>query len=1323
MSVAPSSARRALIFSAVAHNFHSINTKKGTNVTPTEHTAKTPSLRTGIFATLRGLLRVGRTGAPSSARLGARRPARLTALHLLAAALATTALLALTAAPALASTSYTKLGEITGPAAGETFERLKSESVAVSDKNGHVYVADSGRHRVYDFASASATTPEAVWDGTTTPAGEFKGNLAVAVDNTSGDVYVADSAAKVIEKFDPNGSLITTFGDTTPAANGQLAGLKTPAGSFSPPEQASFGIAVDQGTHDLYVIDAGNHAVDVFDESGAFRQAPSKALAEGLPAAEAEGLFNGPFECGSALADGIAVDDASSELLVSDSCAQKAFRFGLATGSFVSAINGSETPAGNLGGRYTSVTADNSSGRIYLNDTGNHVVDAFRSDGTYTNSQILEAPAAETFSGLAVDQATHDVYVADNGGESRPGAVKVFAVHTSKPGPSVDAVSASLVTATSATLEAELNPEESPTTYRFEYDTSPYAEGEAPHGTRVPVPDGSAGAEGKDVTRSVQLEGLSPATVYHYRVVASNSLGTVEGADQTFTTQAAAGTLGSSFLPDGRAWEMVSPPEKDGIPLEGLAEQGADIQAAADGSGIAYVARGPINGGAPGSHAPAWSQLLSRRGTAASPAWTTRDITTPGEAPAGVQVGTVSEYQLFSPDLSLAALESPTGTTPLSPLATERTPYLREANGEHTPLVYPGNVPPGTKFGGIFKGFSNGFEGGVEFEAATPDLSHIVVRSPQALTGGFKAGFEPNTNVSNLYEWSHGALELLSQVPSGAGTLCGGTEPACIPAAEAHEAGLGGAGLGGEHLTRDALSADGSRAVFNVENNGAAELFLRDGARGETLKLDANQGGTFSAPETAETAFQDASNDGSRVFFTSPRRLTPDSTAATEHPDLYMCQVVVDGEGHLACTLKDLSVDHNAGEHANVQAQPRGAGIIPGVSSDGSVVYYVADGALAAGAVRGNCEDAKRSPSQSCNLYRYDVETGETRLVAVLSGADSADWSGTRNVSLSELTSRVSPDGRWLAFMSQRPLTGYENRDARTGVRDEEVFLYDSQANGGAGQLVCASCNPTGARPHGVADNSPIPGLLVDRTQAWAGSSLAGSIPAWTNITLGGHTTYQSRYLSDSGRLFFNAADALVPQDSNGTEDVYEFEPPGVGGCTTASATYVSASGGCVGLISSGSSAEESAFMDASENGNDVFFITAAQLSPSDHDSALDVYDAHVCSAALPCPPPPAAPEPECAGDACQGVVAPPSDPTPGSLTFQGPGNLVPALTPPGKPKTSTRAQLLAKALKSCRTKHNRHRRAVCEKTARHRYGPTKAKKAKRANHNRRTHS
>src|SRR6185437_6077035 len=97
-----------------------------------------------------------------------------------------------------------------------------------------------------------------------------------------------------------------------------------------------------------------------------------------------------------------------------------------------------------------------------------------------------------------------------------------------------------------------------------------------------------------------------------------------------------------------------------------------------------------------------------------------------------------------------------------------------------------------------------------------------------------------------------------------------------------------------------------------------------------------------------------------------------------------------------------------------------------------------------------------------CDLYVHHA--GTTRLIAVLSGADAPDWS----YELNKLTARVSPDGRWLAFMSQRPLTGYDNHDANSDKLDEEVYLYDATASAGAGAVVCASCDPTGARPIGV---------------------------------------------------------------------------------------------------------------------------------------------------------------------------------------------------------------------------------------------------------------
>ena len=260
-----------------------------------------------------------------------------------------------------------------------------------------------------------------------------------------------------------------------------------------------------------------------------------------------------------------------------------------------------------------------------------------------------------------------------------------------------------------------------------------------------------------------------------------------------------------------------------------------------------------------------------------------------------------------------------------------------------------------------------------------------------------------------------------------------------------------------------------------------------------------------------------------------------------------------------------------------------------------------------------------------------------------------------------------------------------------------------------------------GARPTG-AEYEQLNNGLVGGNGVWPGTAwLAANVPGWTAYTIS-DALHQSRYLSDEGRLFFNSDDALVPQAVNHNEDVYEYEPPASSEtadndtCTTASPAYSERSGGCVSLISAGTSLDESAFLDASENGDDVFFLTAEKLVPQDVDTALDVYDAHVCTSREPCFEEVTSP-PACASaEACR--AAPSPQPSvfgaPASATFSGPGNLVPDASPPAPPPAKptaaqVRAKELAKALKACKKDRAKGRRTGCEKSARKRYGAGKA--------------
>jgi hypothetical protein len=874
-----------------------------------------------------------------------------------------------------------------------------------------------------------------------------------------------------------------------------------------------------------------------------------------------------------------------------------------------------------------------------------------------------DQPAVATIAHLQPGTTYHfRLVVSNTANETTFGSDETF---TTLPAVSIDAES---VSAVSARLEGELNPQGVLTEYQFEYGPS------LSYGASVPVPPASAGAGTTDTDVDIEVQGLLPGMTYHYRLVARNSLGTVFGTDETFATQGAIETA----LIDGRAWEMVSSAEKHGVSFEGIAKEGAVIQAAEDGDALTYVANSPITKDPEGNRASANSQVLSSR--TGPGAWSNEDIATKSEEVAGLAVGEQSEYKLFSPDLTSGIVE-PQSATPLSPQASERTPYRRSnfaasnpegfcTSGCYEPLVTAANAP-GSRFGGeeLTVGI---FVNGVKLITATPDQSHVLLTSPQPLTPGLEGnGYE------NVYEWSSGVLQLVSVLPN---------EEATSQAGEVGRVGKQ------NNLVRNAVSEDGSRVVFATTRNGSeGHLYLRDLALGKTVQLDAPQAG-LKEP-VGEPTFQTASSDDSRVFFLDRAKLTADSTAREGNPDLYECEVTVSGPT-LGCTLKDLSVDPNPGEVANV------LGVL-GADESGRYVYFVADGRLAPGAIAGGCMNQTETAS-SCDLYVRDTVTGSTRLIGVLSSADLRTWQTGEGEDLGTLTSRVSPNGQYLAFMSERPLTNFDNRDVVAGVRDEEVFEYSF----GQGTLMCVSCASSGARPRGILDPNTFPGMLVDRRHLWGGRWVAASIPGWTGVKTG-EALYQSRYLSDSGRLFFNSATPLVPSDGNGLEDVYEYEPAGTGICELSS--------GCVGLISSGTSGEEAAFLDASADGSDVFFLTSARLLGSDTDNAYDVYDAHVCSTEAPCASEAAAaPSPCGTADACRAAPSPQPDifGTAPSQTFSGSGN--PTATAKARAKPLTRAQKLTRALKAC-SKQTKPRRPACKKRALKQYGPSKrAKRSKR---------
>jgi len=355
---------------------------------------------------------------------------------------------------------------------------------------------------------------------------------------------------------------------------------------------------------------------------------------------------------------------------------------------------------------------------------------------------------------------------------------------------------------------------------------------------------------------------------------------------------------------------------------------------------------------------------------------------------------------------------------------------------------------------------------------------------------------------------------------------------------------------------------------------------------------------------------------------------------------------------------------------------------VVGASKDARRVYFVSAEVLTGEEENSNGDKAVAA---KLNLYFHEAGAGagSYRFIGTLASGDltqgpHSTWSSLVGQEPISHNGRASADGLHAAFMSQAPLTGYDNADAQSGEADAEAFVYDAET----GDLRCASCNPSGARPVGR-------NVAHGKLTFWA----AARLPAFES------TLYAPRVLSEEGtRLYFESFDSLAPRDTNGKGDVYQWEATGTGSCEEGGATYSEAAGGCIDLISSGQGNKDSQFVDASPDGHDVFFTTLSSLVPQDYGLA-DIYDARIGGGFAAEAQPPA----QCEGEACQSAPEAPNDPTPASATFEGAGNVVEE--PPATPTTARCAKGKVKRHGKCVAK--RHKKA--------------AKRAKRrANHNRR---
>jgi hypothetical protein len=717
-------------------------------------------------------------------------------------------------------------------------------------------------------------------------------------------------------------------------------------------------------------------------------------------------------------------------------------------------------------------------------------------------------------------------------------------------------------------------------------------------------------------------------------------------ADEGCANEALREQQRSTFLPECRAYEMASPPEKDGGDVMG---DPGKTRAALDGSAVQFSSLQAF-GGAIGAGV-AVDYLAERTGTPGTNGWATHAIT-PVQDPQSIFQAIAGGIQApfyvgeFTPNLTEGVFRALSPLTDEPNVATTRNLYLRTdlrtAGAGSYRLVTDSAVPVPSLCFPLCGSNANAIKYKPWIAGASTDLSHIIFESTLELLPG------TGTEYTKLYEWVDGTLRLASVLPDGSPAMCDPSN-AC-----------GIAGTGASHgvqepgdYTANTISEDGSRVFFtspvSTQNSGteSSNVYMRDDhgtldtSDDTTVQLNASEK-TPPDPTTSAT-FQAATPDGSRAFFTSADQLTN-----TPGAGLYMYDAT-----------KPDSDPHNL-----MLIAPGSQGVL-GTSTNGDTVYFLSTAQLVPG--------QPTLPLETYYIYRW--HEGDP-LQYVGGFTDSLDVSfnlGQGYSASAPKPSRVSADGRFLVIQARSGdgMTGYQQAQGCSSVGNaspgvapcSEIYVFDADAKGGQGQMSCASCLPPGAVP---------------------------GVPASSEFVVGSGASGQSTHLNhpmteDGHHVFFTTGSPLVPEDRNGTvADVYEYD-------TLTHAVH---------LISSGRSSSPSYFLDATPNGSDVFFITRERLVGWDGDESYDLYDARVGGGF---PEPPAIPSP-CAGDTCQSSsVTPPVSPGLGSALFAGAGNA--GSVPEGTSKPLSRAEKLKRALRACKSKRSRAQRRKCESRARRRYG------------------
>lgn len=563
-------------------------------------------------------------------------------------------------------------------------------------------------------------------------------------------------------------------------------------------------------------------------------------------------------------------------------------------------------------------------------------------------------------------------------------------------------------------------------------------------------------------------------------------------------------------LPECRGYELVSPPEKNGVDVQ------SDLKVSGDGNAVAWVSLGAY-GDVQGANAEV--PYVARRG--GDGRWSTKswfprmDSFRPG------LMSYLGAYA-FSTDLSVMTVVTSGSFDPadldvtVEPYGTFAKEDLYRTTGEGD-ATWVSRKTDGPTPNELID---------VKLAGVSGDGSTAFFTTSEALSEQITAG----TTISHVYRWRNGTTELVGVDENGDpfanGSALGSGSTSANPST----------GNAGDLPDNEASSSDGQRFVYRGDPGSglSRQLYLRR-ADGTVTRISSSQrAGSVGDPSPTGAGFIGSVGDLGIVYLVSQDQLTDDAPV---------------GGGDYAYDTATGRLSFSNVDDRSVYGAS-GGGFIR-ASQDGRYVYFASMEVLAPGANAGDLNVYVRTPSGIRYVSPASVDDDALMIKKSLSVPSYSE-------------SSVSADGTRFVYVTVASAAGRDTQGK------PQVYLYDDNATGA--KVTCVSCDPSSSTATGEARlrSSSDYGRATPRTISADGSRVVFAtqeslVDADTNSDAvspaNGQDVYEwvdgKVHLISSGKsgarasvvdmtadgkdVYFSTRSSLVPEDvDQGLRDIYD---------------------------------------------------------------------------------------------------------------------------------------------------------------------------------------